>query len=196
MRPPRRLAVVAAIVLASSVGSAPLGGQEVPAGDSVTSVARRGPSPRGAFLRSALVPGWGHASIGSFNRGAFYVAAQGATSFTLVKAWTRLQEAEDRIVFRERIVRADLAAEGVTEEEAIQARLDEDETLADLRNLEQARRQQREDWLALGIFLILLSGADAYVSAHLAGFPAPLELDARAGEGSSLDLLVRIPLPN
>jgi hypothetical protein len=183
-------------LLTLSIGSASVGGQEAPGSDSVPSAARRGPSPRGAFLRSALVPGWGHASIGSFNRGAFYVAAQGATAFTLVKAWTRLQEAEKRIAFRERILRSDLTAAGITDPEEIQTRLVNDETLADLRNLEQARRQQREDWLALGIFLMLLSGADAYVSAHLSGFPAPLEIDGGTAEGSRMELFLRIPLPN
>jgi hypothetical protein len=191
-----RLAAAGALLLVVAALPVPLAGQEAPVPDSVAALVPGGISPRGAFLRSAFVPGWGHAAVGSFDRGAFYVAAQGATAFTLVRSWKRLTDAEERLAFRERILRSDLAAEGITDLEEIQMRLDNDEILADLRGLEEARRQQREDWLALGIFLMLLSGADAYVSAHLAHFPAPLEIDARAGEGERMDLFVRIPLPS
>jgi len=134
--------------------------------------------------------------VGAFNRGAFYVAAQGATAFTLVKTWKGLTEAEERIAFRERVIRSDLEGEGITDLEEIQTRLDNDETLADLRRLQEARRQQREDWLALGIFLMLLSGADAYVSAHLSDFPAPIEIEARAGADERMELFLRVPLPS
>ena len=37
-------------------------------------------SPRSAFIRSALVPGWGHAGVGAFVRGAFYFSAEAASA--------------------------------------------------------------------------------------------------------------------
>ena len=62
--------------------------------------------------------------------------------------------------------------------------MDSDATLENMRDLADSRRQQREDWAALGIFLLLLSGADAYVSAHLQDFPAPIEIQATpVGDG-------------
>jgi hypothetical protein len=185
------------LVFGASLGwAAPVRGQEAPLPDAAPVSSSGVTSPGAAFLRSFLVPGWGHASIGSYNRGAFYVALQGATLFTLVKTWRGLNEATERIAFRERVLLADLAAEGVTEPEEIDARLEEDNPLQTLQSLEQGRRQQREDWLALGIFLALLSGADAYVSAHLSDFPVPIELDAEAAGGGRMDLSIQLRIPN
>ncbi|MGD8319503.1 MAG: DUF5683 domain-containing protein, partial [Gemmatimonadota bacterium] len=138
-----------------------------------------GVTPGGAFLRSALVPGWGHAAIGSYKRGAFYVLVEGATAWALFKAWNRLDEARYRVRYRETLIRADLADQGVTDPAEIATALDDDATLTDLRGLEESRRQQREDWTALGLFLMLLSGADAFVSAHLSHFPAPVEVNTQ-----------------
>lgn len=163
--------------------------------DSATLTPVHGTTPGGAFLRAVLVPGWGHASIGSYRRGAFYFVAEGATAWALVKADRRVRDARQRIRFREEVVRARLIAEGVTEPAEITAALDEDEALVDLRNLENARRQQREDWTALGIFLMFLSGADAYVSSHLQRFPTPIELEAAPMGDGRMELSVGIKLP-
>ena len=46
----------------------------------------------------------------------------------------------------------------------------------DGRSAVDARGQQLEDWLALGLFLSFLGGADAFVTAHLKEFPGPLGL--------------------
>jgi hypothetical protein len=71
-----------------------------------------------------------------------------------------------------------LEAEGVTDPGAIEAALAQDPLVEDLRTLEEVRGDQREDWIALGLFLMLLSGVDSYVSAHLANFPTPVEIGA------------------
>ena len=42
----------------------------------------------------------------------------------------------------------------------------------------QAKRQEREDWLAILVFNHLMSGLEAYVSAHLYDFPGDLEMRA------------------
>ena len=153
------------------------------------------PSPGGAFLRSLVVPGWGHAAIGSWGRGAFYVAAESGTWYALIRTRLRLSEARDHLALRERAVRSALTREGITDPEEIEARLESDSAVADARGLVSSRESQQEDWLALGIFLMLLSGADAYVSAHLARFPEPIQVGLLPGLAGGMELAVRIPLP-
>ena len=172
----------------------PLSGATMAASDSVQAVAG-GVTPGGAFLRAVLLPGWGHASIGSYHRGAFYFVVEGATAWTLLKTRRRYSEAEDRVRFQEALLRSDLEAQGVTDEAEILEALDADPTLEDLRNLQEARRQQREDWTAVGIFLLFLSGADAFVSAHLKDFPVPLELNAQPVGNGRMELSVGFSLP-
>lgn len=144
-----------------------------------------GTTPGGAFLRAVLLPGWGHASIGAYTRGGFYFAVETATAYMLVRNFRRRGAAEDVVDLREAALRARLAREGVTDPEAIAERLDEDEAVRRARGLVEARGQQIEDWVALGIFLVFLSGADAFVSAHLADFPEPVELQATVAPTSA-----------
>ena len=190
--------LLAAILL--TVGFA--GAQEVPsapraAADTVAQApVRRGVSPGGAFLRAVLVPGWGHSAIGSYRRGGFYFVAEGITAWGLIKTRERIIEVNQRVDFRETRLRADLTAQGVTDPTEIQTALDDDEVLTDLLALQSARKSQRQDWTALGIFLLLLSGADAYVSAHLQHFPAPLTLDTQSSANGRMDVSLRVKLPN
>lgn len=153
-----------------------------------------GVSPGGAFLRAVLVPGWGHASIGSYGRGGFYFLAEGVTAFGLIKTRLRLGEARDRVAFREGVLRSQAAADGLSEEE-LQDLLAEDPALEDLDALVDARKQQQEDWLAFGIFLLFLSGADAYVSAHLKDFPTPLDINAQPVGQGRMEFSVGLSLP-
>ena len=154
-----------------------------------------GIAPLGAFLRAVALPGWGHSSIGSYHRGAFYFVTEGAAAWMLLKTRRRYGEVVDRVGFQEGLLRADLLAEGLTDEAKIQERLDADPTLKDLRDLQEARRQQREDWTAGGIFLLLLAGVDAYVSAHLRDFPVPLDIAAQPVGNGRVELSVGISLP-
>ena len=154
-----------------------------------------GVSPGGAFLRAVLLPGWGHASIGSYNRGAVYFAAEAATAFGLVKTRLRLSEARERLLLQEAFRRESLIRQGVTDPDELTTALEEDEVLQDLRGLVDAREQQQEDWAAVGIFLLLLSGADAYVSAHLKDFPTPLELNAASMGDGRMELSIGVQIP-
>jgi hypothetical protein len=154
-----------------------------------------GISPRGAFLRALAVPGWGHAAIGSYTRGGFYFGAQTATVYTLLRTRMRVGEAQDRVRLRESIVRGQAEAAGVTDPFEIQARFEEDPVLQELNGLLESRKDQQEDLVALGIFLLFLSGADAYVSAHLARFPEPLELQGRPTPDGGVEVGVRLSLP-
>jgi hypothetical protein len=45
----------------------------------------------------------------------------------------------------------------------------------------EAHTQEREDWIVLLVFNHLMSGAEAYVSAHLYDFPAALKIERAAG---------------
>ncbi len=165
-----------------------------PAADSTA--ARKGVSPRGALFRALALPGWGHAAIGAYNRGAFYFVLESATAWELVKTRERLLDARRRAAFREQIIRQDLAARGTTDPDSILAHLNGDQQLGDLNGLATARKSQQQDWIALGIFLVFLSGADAYVSAQLQHFPAPITLDAvPVGTSGRMQMSVGIHLP-
>ena len=144
-----------------------------------------GTTPGGAFLRAVLVPGWGHASIRSYTRGGFYVLAESATGWMLARTLARLGAAKDLRDLREGELRFGLAAGGVTDPQEVDPLLTADPGVDDARDLVDARRQQFEDWLALGIFLVFLSGADAFVSAHLQDFPEPVRVELRGVPGGA-----------
>ena len=55
------------------------------------------------------------------------------------------------------------------------------------------RGEQREDWLAVGIFTMLLSGVDAFVSTHLQDFPEPLTVEGDPITGT-VEVSVRLPV--
>lgn len=161
--------------------------QEPPQGED-----HRGVTPRGAFIRSAIIPGWGHASVGAQGRGAFYFLAEAVSGFMLVKTHTRLSLARDRRSLRESVLTEKILASGVKDPAAVEELLLEDEVLEDLRGLEEARSEQREDWMALAIFFLFLGGADAYVSAHLSDFPGAVEIDGTPTGG--MEVGVSIPV--
>ena len=163
-----------------------------PAQEEAEEEAPRGISPRGAFLRSALIPGWGHTKVGSYVRGAFYFTTQSATAFMLFKTNTRMARAEDRTEMLEAALVDSLAAAGVTDLLEVEQALADDPEVADARGLVETRDEQREDWLALGVFLLFLGGADAYVAAHLADFPATVEIEP--GPQGGLEVAITVPL--
>ena len=147
------------------------------------------------MIRAMLVPGWGHAAIGSYSRGGFYVALESLTAYTLLRTRNRLGDARERAAFRESFLRASLAQEGVTDPTLIETRLAEDDVLAGLDNLVSSRESQQEDIVAFGIFVLFLTGADAYVSAHLARFPTPIEIEAAGTPATGMEVRLSVPLP-
>lgn len=189
------VAFVAVLIMAWSGDAS---GQERPAGDATPQAppGRLAVSPGGAFLRAVLLPGWGHASIGSYTRGGFYFAAQSATLFTFARTRVRINDAQSRIDFRETTLRAQLATEGVSDPLEIEDRLAQDPALTELTGLLDSRKDQQEDMIALGIFFMFISGADAYVSAHLARFPEPLELEAQPVGDGRVEVGFRVRLHN
>ncbi|MEQ1855952.1 MAG: hypothetical protein ABL963_05735 [Longimicrobiales bacterium] len=152
-------------------------------------------SPRGAFIRAMILPGWGHATIGSYTRGAFYFGLESLTAYTLLRTRTRLGDARERAATREMFLRAGLSASGITDPVAIATELEQDEVLQGFEALVASRENQQEDLVAFGIFLIFLTGADAFVSAHLARFPDPIDVQAAPGPDGGMEVSVRVPLP-
>ena len=150
------------------------------------------PDPAGAFLRSAIIPGWGHAASGSLTRGAFYFGIEAASGWMVVKSWRKLRVARRQVAVWEERVTARLMLEGITEQEDIDAQLEQHQEIARLRELVEARTEQREDWAAVAISFLLMSGVDAFVSAHLQNFPDPLTVEG--DPDGTVSVAVRIPV--
>jgi len=154
-------------------------------------------TPRGAFIRSGVIPGWGHSLAGAHGRGAFYFMIEAVSAFMLVKTQGQLGLARDRRVFWESVAIARLQARGseILDPLELEAVLVDDPLfedlelwghVEDLRGLEEARSGQREDWIALSLFFLFLGGADAYVSTHLADFPGAVEINATPTGGAEV----------
>jgi hypothetical protein len=143
-------------------------------------------SPRGAFIRSALIPGWGHTEVGAFVRGGFYFGVETAAGFMIYKTQTRISRTRAQLAMREEVVTARLIAQGQTDPDQIEGALAEDPVVEDLRSLEVTRQEQREDWIALGLFFMLIGGVDGYVSAHLQDFPVAVVIEPNPNRGMEL----------
>lgn len=152
-------------------------------------------TPRGAFLRSLLIPGWGQVATGAVSRGGIYFALQSGSLWMLRKSMLsrgdakRFSEAERDIVIRS------LEAAGITDPAEVQQAIEADTGVRAWDNLTELRSQQVEDWIALSIFLSLLGAADALVSAHLMDYPEPLTLRVYPGEsGEGVQLGFVLPV--
>ncbi len=161
--------------------------------DSAQADSTVGVSPAGAFLRGSLLPGWGHATSGAFTRGAFYFSMEALSGWMVFKTQRRLQFAREEAALWEEIAAAEAAAQGVTDPVEVEAFVGRHDEAARYRGLVAARSEQREDWVAVALFTLLLSGVDAYVSAHLKEFPEPLTVEGDP-TGGTVEVSVRVPL--
>ena len=196
-----RSALRAAFVLLMM--SAPVGAVQVAPPDSLRPAAdsSRGISPRGAMLRSFLLPGWGQAAVGSTTRAAVWFAIEGADVFMLVKTLRRLADAGDR---ERGLVRArtDSLNGAMAQDTALARRLEDPlafdsavsagEEVRDIRSLVGSREQQRQDWITYTLFFTLLSGVDAYVNAQLSDFP--VDISMRTTTDGAVVLRLGVPL--
>ncbi|MFP3947848.1 MAG: DUF5683 domain-containing protein [Longimicrobiales bacterium] len=152
-------------------------------------------SPGGAFVRSLAIPGWGHAATGSYTRAGFYFATSGATFWMLTKSLESLDAADDHLALVESELEREMERAGITNPDTVSARLNADDRVTEMRALVESREQQVEDWTAFGIFWLLLNATDAFVSAHLADFPEPVEVDVVPGiPGRPSELRFSIPV--
>jgi hypothetical protein len=130
-----------------------------------------GITPKGAFLRSLVLPGWGQSAVGAPGRGAVYFGLEAGSLWMLYKSRQKLSAA-----------REGQAAErqGGT--------LPPDRSLGRV----ESREEQVEDWLTLSIFWLFFSAADAFVAAHLADFDEHIRLGPAAGGGAGVQASVPV----
>lgn len=220
MKPWRRIILAVALV-SGTLWAQPLAAQTPPDGEAVLApdeetdgpVRPDLPSPGGAFLRSLIVPGWGQAVYDAHLRGGVFFAAQSGSWFMIAKSAARLGEARNIETRRTEVadahVRDSLLLAASEDEELarryeddplsferdVLAGIEADEGVQDIRELVGARRQQREDWIALTIFMTLASGVDAFVNAHLSDSPARVVAEPRPGGGVSVGLRIPVASP-
>lgn len=151
-------------------------------------------SPGGAFLRSAIVPGWGHVATESYARGGFYATAQAASLWMLWQTMDRRALASEHRALERELVAARIQARGISSPDSIQIEVDRDPSVQNREALVESRDQQVEDWAALSIFLVLLGGADAFVAAHLSDYPDPLTFRALPVGADGVEIQVSLPL--
>jgi hypothetical protein len=160
------------------------------------------PSARAALIKSLIIPGWGQFSVGSHVRGGIYLAI-GATSWGMLgKTIHKLGEAQDQVRDRYDLVSDSLRTAMMTDPDladqladttAFEAEVEADSLLSDKRGLVDARRQQRQDWIAYTLFFTFLNGLDAYVAAHLVDFPGELDVERRADGSVSVGVQLAAP---
>ncbi len=154
----------------------PLGGAALDSTQAVeTQESPERPSPGGAFLRSMVVPGWGQMAAGSPARATFYFTGESLSVWMFLKTSKTLGSSRDIVAMRRLEAEERLIAGGSVDPADLLDAIDADPAVADAVNLEELRLQQREDWITFGLYFLLLGGADAFVAAHLADFPEPLE---------------------
>ncbi|HEX7049444.1 MAG TPA: DUF5683 domain-containing protein [Longimicrobiales bacterium] len=165
------------------------------------------PTPGGAFLRSLIVPGWGQAAYDAYLRGGIFFSAQAGSWFMLIKTLAKLDEARQIEAHRVAAVHDSILAAAAEDAELARKYEEHPDSLAidlafatdssqavqGIRDLIDARKEQREDWITWTIFWTLASGVDAYVNAHLSDFPAKVSAEPRPGGGISVG--VRVPAP-
>ncbi len=139
--------------------------------EDTTEVARSPYSPRGAFFRSLVLPGWGQSYVGAAGRGAVYFSLAGGSAWMAWVARGQRQDALDQ-----------------------QAWLRETGAIAptDRTGLVEARSQQVEDWVALTVFFFFAAGADAYVAAYLSDFDE--RMGVTPGSDGSFQIRATIPV--
>ncbi|MEZ4414579.1 MAG: DUF5683 domain-containing protein [Gemmatimonadota bacterium] len=153
-------------------------------------------SPRGAFLRSLVVPGWGQAATQAYSRASFYFLVEAVSGLGLYKTLRELEGARERLDFWTTEAERAAVASGLSDPDSILAAVEADPRVEEMRALEEARLSQREDWLAFGLFMLLLGGADAFVSAHLKDFPDPISVSTQPSSAGPprIEVAVRIPV--
>lgn len=165
------------VLLLAALALAPaLRAQQVPQATPPADTARedQGVSPRGAFLRSLVLPGWGQSAVGAPGRGGVYFALESVSLWMLYRTQQRLSEARAQQAF--------LLETGVLapQEEY---------------GLVTSREQQRQDWLVLSIFWLFFAGADAYVAAHLRNFEERVGVQPDPDGGLRIEATVPISRP-
>jgi hypothetical protein len=128
-------------------------------------------SPKGAFVRSLVLPGWGQSAVGSPGRGAVYFALETASLWMVYKSQRKLHFARRNQEYLREV-----------------GELEEDRQTG----LVNSREEQLEDWITLSGFFLLFNAADAFVSAHLVDFDE--RLGVVPGRRGGADLQLSVPV--
>ncbi|WP_420124986.1 hypothetical protein [Longimicrobium sp.] len=128
-------------------------------------------SPRSAFLRSLVLPGWGQSELGAPGRGGVYFMLEAGSLWMVLKTNQKLGEAR-----RLETIARETGEIGPTTKLP----------------LVRDRENQREDWITLSIFWLFFSGADAFVAAHLQDFDVHVNAVPRPGGGTELRATVPV----
>ena len=121
-------------------------------------------TPRGAFLRSLVLPGWGQSELGAPGRGGVYFLLETGSLWMVLKTNQKLKEAR-----RLETIARETGEIGPTAKFP----------------LVRDRENQREDWITLSIFWLFFSGADAFVAAHLQDYDVHVNAVPRPGGGGT-----------
>lgn len=146
----------------------------LPAPPAVQPDSARRITPKGAFVRSLVFPGWGQSAIGSPGRGAVYFALEAGSVWMTLKSRQKLHYARERARWEEELSTApptDRPRENP---------------------LVGARQNQVEDWLTLSGFLLLFNAADAFVAAHLADFDR--HIGTAPGRAGGVEIQASVPI--
>jgi hypothetical protein len=142
-------------------------------------VPRRPVSPRGAFLRSVLVPGWGQIKLDRGLAAGIFVASEVLFISMVAKSKRDLDIA--RRFARDSIIESYDNSSGTPVPVYAPSPFAE---------RVRPRREHLEDWIALLVVNHLLAGVDAYVGAHL--WDVPARVSVRAQPDGAI-LAARIP---
>jgi hypothetical protein len=198
------LAAVTMTVLTMAAAAAPSAAQQVTQPDTLSPVTApippEGLLPRTAFIRALIVPGWGHFSMGENRRGAVYLGLQATSWAMLVKTMHGLGEARDAEAALTTLS-ADSLRRAMAADTALARRLENPQAydealltwpgLQDARSLARSRQRHRQDWIVYTLVTTFAAAVDAYVTAHLADFPA--EITATRNHDSGVSVGVRLP---
>jgi hypothetical protein len=139
--------------------------------DTAAADSARRVSPKGAFVRSLVLPGWGQSAVGNPGRGAIYFALETGSLWMVYKSHRKLAFARRNQEYLREV-----------------GELEEDQQSG----LVNSREEQLEDWITLSGFLLLFNAADAFVSAHLVDFDERIGVVPGRGGGAGLQLSVPV----
>ncbi len=133
-------------------------------------------SPRSAFIRSLLAPGWGQMRLDRRKAAGIFIAAEVGTIGMSLKSWNDLRKAKAARADTVGTPAVDGSGNPVIDPETGEQRIDFAPRNPNLAGRLAARRNHLEDWVAVVVFNHLFAGADAYVAANLADFDANVEV--------------------
>lgn len=139
--------------------------------DTAAADSARRVSPKGAFIRSLVLPGWGQSAVGNPGRGAIYFALETGSLWMVYKSHRKLAFARRNQEYLREV-----------------GELEEDQQSG----LVNSREEQLEDWITLSGFLLLFNAADAFVSAHLIDFDERIGVVPGRNGGARLQLSVPV----